>query len=84
MIRSLQIPRKKTFFINTDTNKNKYTRIFEDNKPPWIRNGNILGIVGEINKELLELRKAMEKKRQNYLRNVNYKMLKAESCQIGK
>lgn len=38
------------------------------------------GIVGEINQELLELRKAMGKKRQNYLRNVNYKMLKAESC----
>ena len=42
------------------------------------------GKVGEINEELLELRKVMGKKRQNYLRNVNYKMLKAESCQIGK
>lgn len=42
------------------------------------------GKVGEINEELLELRKVMGKKRQNYLRNVNYKMLKAESCPIGK
>lgn len=85
MIRSLQIPRKKTFFINTDTNKNKYTRIFEDNKTTLDQKWKYIGgIVGEINQELLELRKAMGKKRQNYLRNVNYKMLKAESCQIGK
>lgn len=28
----LQIPRKKTFCINTNINKNKYTTTFEDNK----------------------------------------------------
>lgn len=79
MIRSLQIPRKKTFCINTDIKKNKYTRTFEYNKTTLNQKWKYIGgKVGEINEELLELRKAMGKKRQNYLRNVNYKMLKAE------
>ena len=59
----LQIPRKKTFCINTNINKNKYTRTFEDNKTTLNQKWKYMGGgVREIKEELLELRKAMGKK----------------------